>query len=55
MIPPFEVNGHSLSVGISVGVSPYQAGWSAEQWLINADQAMYGDKGIVLEKQRTLG
>jgi diguanylate cyclase (GGDEF)-like protein len=55
MIPPFEVNGHSLSVGISVGVSPYQAGWRAEQWLINADQAMYGDKGIVLEKQRTLG
>lgn len=55
MIPPFTVNGHSLLVGISVGVSPYQAGWSAELWLINADQAMYGDKGRVLEKHRSLG
>jgi diguanylate cyclase (GGDEF)-like protein len=55
ILRPFVVNGHPLSVGISVGVSPYQANWSAEQWLIHADQAMYGDKGIVLEKHRTLG
>ena len=54
VLPPFAINGHSLFVGISVGVSPYQASWSAELWLINADQAMYGDKGIVLEKQLTL-
>ncbi|WP_434662844.1 ABC transporter substrate-binding protein [Aeromonas sp. NJAU223] len=47
ILTPFEVYGQSLSVGISVGVSAYECDWSAEQWLINADQAMYDDKGTM--------
>ncbi|VXA79677.1 MULTISPECIES: GGDEF domain-containing protein [Aeromonas] len=48
MAQPFQVKEHQLEVGISVGVSQYQPGWRAEQWLIHADRAMYNDKGIEL-------
>ena len=34
------VNGQPMQVGISIGVSHYQSGWSPEQWLIQADRAM---------------
>ena len=44
----YQVKEHQLEVGISVGVSQYQPGWRAEQWLIHADRAMYNDKGIEL-------
>lgn len=44
METPFEVDQQLMQVGISVGVSHYQSGWSAEQWLIQADRAMYCDK-----------
>ncbi|MFM4717831.1 ABC transporter substrate-binding protein [Aeromonas bivalvium] len=45
MSAPFDLDGHPIQVGISIGVSHYQRGWSAEQWLIQADRAMYCDKG----------
>ncbi|MNR43737.1 hypothetical protein D3C85_1623930 [compost metagenome] len=45
MEAPFEVDGQLMHIGISIGVSHYQSGWSAEQWLIQADRAMYDDKG----------
>ncbi|MDX2126929.1 MAG: ABC transporter substrate-binding protein [Aeromonas hydrophila] len=48
MQSPFEVEGVPLTVGISVGISQYQPGWRAEQWLIQADRAMYHDKGAPL-------
>ncbi len=48
MQSPFEVEGVPLTVGISVGISQYQPGWRAEQWLIQADRAMYHDKGSPL-------
>ncbi|WP_310596917.1 ABC transporter substrate-binding protein [Aeromonas aquatica] len=44
MQSPFEVDGQLMYIGISIGVSHYQSGWSAEQWLIQADRAMYDDK-----------
>ncbi|MGE6122711.1 ABC transporter substrate-binding protein [Aeromonas media] len=44
MRAPFVVNGQPMQVGISIGVSHYQSGWSPEQWLIQADRAMYCDK-----------
>ncbi|MBV7470580.1 GGDEF domain-containing protein [Aeromonas sp. sif0611] len=44
MEAPFVVNGQPMQVGISIGVSHYQSGWSPEQWLIQADRAMYCDK-----------
>lgn len=44
MQTPFVVNGQAMQVGISIGVSHYQSGWSPEQWLIQADRAMYCDK-----------
>ncbi|WP_241006163.1 diguanylate cyclase domain-containing protein, partial [Aeromonas media] len=44
MQAPFVVNGQAMQVGISIGVSHYQGGWSPEQWLIQADRAMYYDK-----------
>lgn len=44
MQAPFKVDGQPLQIGISIGVSHYQDGWSAEQWLIQADRAMYCDK-----------
>lgn len=52
MAQPFQVNEHLLAVGISVGISQYQPGWRAEQWLIHADRAMYNDKGIELAPAR---
>ena len=42
---PFVVNDQPMQVGISIGVSHYQHDWSPEQWLIQADRAMYCDKG----------
>lgn len=48
MAAPFEADGQTMQVGISIGVSHYQSGWSAEQWLIQADKAMYCDKGVAL-------
>ena len=44
MRAPFVVNGQAMQVGISIGVSHYQSGWSPEQWLIQPDRAMYCDK-----------
>jgi len=41
---PFVVNDQAMQVGISIGVSHYQSGWSPDQWLIQADRAMYCDK-----------
>ena len=48
MAASFETDGQTMQVGISIGVSHYQSGWSAEQWLIQADKAMYCDKGVAL-------
>ncbi|MEG0009080.1 MAG: ABC transporter substrate-binding protein [Aeromonas sp.] len=48
MHAPFKLETHALQVGISIGVSHYQSGWSAEQWLIQADRAMYHDKSGTL-------
>ncbi|GJA17531.1 GGDEF domain-containing protein [Aeromonas caviae] len=45
MQAPFVVNDQPMQVGISIGVSHYQHDWSPEQWLIQADRAMYCDKG----------
>ena len=44
MRAPFVVNDQAMQVGISIGVSHYQSGWSPDQWLIQADRAMYCDK-----------
>ena len=38
------VSDQPMRVGISIGVSQYQQDWSPEQWLIQADRAMYCDK-----------
>lgn len=44
MEAPFVVSDQPMRVGISIGVSQYQQDWSPEQWLIQADRAMYCDK-----------